>query len=164
MAPRDIREFYSSSVGLFTASEPREVRLYLVQQSVANEANKVRRWSVSFRAPVTVSGILTPDATHLQLGSRLEVAKGPFLDLLFAKVSVDQSGSVDGVEVLDALDSEAAAWFLDFARHQLAFYPAADGDVPQPGQAFVMVRVVLSGKAFRNRRIHLECHRGSSRT
>ncbi len=150
IAPAEVRGLYSSGVGLFPASEPKEVKLYLVRQSMPEQANPLRNWDASFRAPITVSGSVRSDAMTLQLGPEVALAKGPFLDLVFAKVSVDEKGFVDGVDVLNTASNRVESWFLDFARHQLTFYPATDRWVPKPDHAVVLVRVVLSEEGIPN--------------
>ena len=60
--------------GLFPASAPKEVRLYLVEQSVPDQAKSPSGWAVPFRAPVTLFGSFTDRARRLQLGSELGLA------------------------------------------------------------------------------------------
>ncbi len=152
IAPGEVRELQSSGVGLFPASAPKEVRLYLVEQSVPDQAKSPSGWAVPFRAPVTLFGSFTDRARRLQLGSEVGLAKGPMLDLILARVSVNQRGLVDGVEVLQKASSEVELWFLDFAQQQLTFYPATEGGVPRPDRALVMVRALLSEEDLRNSR------------
>ncbi len=144
IAPAEVRELYSSGSGLFTASEPKEARIYLVRQSTSEQADSPLNWDVSFGAPVTLSGGVRSEASELQLGPELALAKGPFLDLVLAKVSVDEKGFADRVDVLNTASKQVGSWFLDFARRQLTLYPATDGAQPKPDQALILVRVILS--------------------
>jgi hypothetical protein len=142
-APGETVVAYSGSGGFFPALEPREVRLYLVQQSVAGEPGPPLKWSVPFRVPVTLDGGIGADAGKIQLGPGFGLGQGPVVDLASVRVTVDQDGFVDGAEVLGAADAEAGAWLLNFV-HQLTFYPATDGDLPETADALLVVRVVLS--------------------
>ncbi len=146
IAPGEVGELYSPA-GLGPASEPKEVRLYLVQQRIPGQENSLRKWDVAIRAPVTGGGSVPASAANLQLGSEVALAQAPVLDLVFAKVTVDRRGSLDRVDVLDAVSGEVESWFLNFV-HQLTFYPATDGGVSKTEQALVMVRAVLSREAF----------------
>jgi hypothetical protein len=143
IAPGEVREVASSSVGLFAASEPEEVRLYLVQQRQAHRPNSLRRWDVPFRAPVTVTGSLDPETSKLQLDSGLVPSKEPFLDLLLARVSVNQRGQVEAVDVLDAASGAPESRLVSFIR-ELIFLPATDNGAPKTAQTLLLVRAVLS--------------------
>ncbi len=147
VAPGELRELYSPAAGLAPASEPKEVRLYLVRQGMPGQENSLRKWDMAIRAPVTGGGSVSASAADLQLGSEVALAQAPVLDLVFAKVTVDRRGSLDRVDVLDAVSTQVELWFLSFVR-QLTFYPATDGGVPRSGQALVMVRAVLSREAL----------------
>jgi len=138
----------SVASGLFPSSEPKEVRLYLVRlKELSDEKNSLREWNVPLRAPVTLmAGV---DVT-VYLGSEATSNERPVVDLLLAKVSVDQEGTVTNVDVLDAASSGEESWFRDFIRRQATFYPATNGGKPQLSQALVLVRAVTESGNIRD--------------
>jgi hypothetical protein len=150
VAPGGVRELYSNAPGLFPASEPKGVRVYLVRESIAGRAGSTREWGAPFRAPVTLSGNVRTDATQLHLGPEVAGTEAPFLDLVLAKVRVDEKGSVGSVEVVNALNEQLESWFIGFARRELTFYPATESWAPRPGDALVLTRVILSEEGVAN--------------
>jgi hypothetical protein len=137
------RDIDSIGSGLLLAAEPEEMKLYLVQVGLPNQPNPLRKWSVSIRAPVTVEGEAN---SKLQLGPEVTSRQEPFLDLMLARVTVDESGQVKSVTVLEHTKSQIEPWFRDFVKRQAEFFPATVHDAPQLGDALILIRVILRGK------------------
>ncbi len=133
--------------GLFPASEPKEVKVYLVQIRLPEQASSVRNWDVLLRAPITLSGGVQ---SYVQLGSEAASAEGSVLDLVLANVTVNEEGIVTSVEVLHAASNEVESWFRDFAAQQATFYPATRRDHPEQAKALVLVRAVLKEGVLQN--------------
>jgi hypothetical protein len=143
MARNEVRELYSSAYGLSLASKPERVRIQLLRQSRIDQQNSLSRWYLPLRTPVTVDPNPKDNQVKLVLGAETAVSSGPLLDLGLAKVSVDRWGEIQRVEVLGAVSDQVKSWFLNFAR-ELSYYPATENGVPGPGEALVMLRVLLS--------------------
>jgi hypothetical protein len=139
IAPGDARMIGSIGAGLFPASEPKEVRVHLLQLRFPGQTDDLRKWDGHVRAPVTLSGGIQGG---LQLTSEAGSAKEPVLDLILAGVSVNAEGLVTHIDVLHTASSKAESWFRNFAQ-QATFYPATDDGRPQKGQALLMVRAAL---------------------
>lgn len=146
VSPREVRELSSVGIGLAASSEPKEVRLYLVQQHKAASTNSSCTWNVPIRAPITVGGSVPADAAKLQLGADVDLGQAPVVDLLLAKVGVDKEGLVDQVDVLNAANKQLDLWFRNFAR-QLTIFPETECDVPKRSEALILVRAVLTDTA-----------------
>jgi uncharacterized protein DUF6851 len=139
IAPGEMRTIGSIGAGLFPASEPKEVRVHLLQLRSPGQTDELRKWDGRIRAPVTLSGGIQ---SGLQLSTETGSAKEPVLDLILASVSVNDEGQVTNVDVLRSANSRAESWFRDFAQ-RATFYPATDAGRPQNGQALLMVRAAL---------------------
>ena len=146
IGPAESRVIGSDSMGLYPTSEPKEVKIRLVQVRLSGGTESVRKWDLPLRTPITV--VDTSESaleSTLQLSAEVASAKGPFLDLVFADIRVNERGNVTSVNVLQAASSQMETWFQDFAEHKAAFYPATDGSRPQDSRALVLVRAVLEG-------------------
>jgi hypothetical protein len=141
--PGEVRQLNSVGIGLATSSEAKEVRVYLVRRNKADLVNSLCKWNVSIRAPVTVGASVPSDADSLQVGAEVGQGRAPVSDLILAKVAVDRNGSVDQVDVINAVSGPVAAWFHHFVR-QLTFFPATECDVPQRATSLMAVRIVLA--------------------
>jgi hypothetical protein len=139
----ELRELYSVADGLYPASAPKEVRIYLVRECLGGPAHTCRRWNVPLRSPVTTEGGIPADLDELQLGRELDLATKPLFDLVLAELTVNGEGLVENVAVLNAVDSEIESWFLKFLSC-LTFYPATQNGVPQTGECLVLVRAIVS--------------------
>ncbi len=141
--PGESRRIGSLGSGLFSAAEPKMVKVYLIQLKLLDGAQSVRKWDFPIRAPVTVEAGLRADEGQLWLGPELANAKEPVLSLLLAKVSVDEKGTPDHIEVLNTTGSGVESWFDNFI-HRLFFFPATNGlGVPVRGETIVFVRAAL---------------------
>jgi len=139
IASRQIEPFFSSTTGLFIASDPSQVKLYLVQQTITSQSSPPQRWNVPIRAPVTIAGSMQIEE-KLQLGPEFTFTNRPVADLLLAKVLVDQRGSPHNVEVLQAANDQLKNWFLNFVRQRVPFYPSTVSGIPRQGEVLVLVR------------------------
>jgi hypothetical protein len=136
------RTLYSSNGGMVPASPPGEVRVSLLRQSPVGQ-NPLPMSDVSVRSPITLSGTVDSERASIQLPSELTLSKGPVLDLLFAKVTVDERGTVHAVRILNSVAPTVEAWFGTFVR-ELSFYPATNGGSPMSSDALVSVQAILS--------------------
>jgi hypothetical protein len=127
IAPGGISVIGSSTPGLFPASEPKEVRLYLVELRLPELPNSPRRWEVRLRVPVTIAGGVH---STLRLDTEVASASEPVLDLLLASVNVNQAGVATNVDVIHSTSSQVELWFRDFVQRQATIFPATDRDVP----------------------------------
>jgi hypothetical protein len=146
IGPGETRVIGSDSMSLYPTSEPREVKIRLVQVRLSGQTESVRKWDLPLRTPITV--VDTSESAYespLQLSAEVASAKGLFLDLVFADVRVNARGNVTSVNVLQAASSQMETWFQDFAEHKAAFYPATVGSRPQDSHALVLVRAMLEG-------------------
>jgi hypothetical protein len=143
-------ELRSTSIGLFPAAEPIEVRLFLVRQMRADGLTPSGKRGAPVRAPITIIASKSGDDVNVRLRSEESEGQGPILDLAFAKVTVNDRGTVDAVDVLNVASPRFESWVRDFVQRQLTFYPATTDGIPQLGSALVMIRVVLSEKGIEN--------------
>jgi hypothetical protein len=144
IAPGESSVVGSTAVGLFPISQPKEVRLFLVQLSLPDK-QQIRKWDVPIRAPVTLLGGFERD---LRLPSETASAKKGILDLILANVTVDKEGIVTTLDVVHAASAQVESWFRDFVK-QATFYPATNRDQPQDGRALLLVRAVTGEGDFR---------------
>lgn len=142
--PGEIREVDSDGFGLFPAVEPEEVKLYLVRVTTSNQSNPIRNWDVTIRGPVTVSG---GGGSRLQLETGVSSALGASSDLMFARLTVDNEGRVENLDVLQASTSLIESWFRDFVAGHLALFPATERGVPEKGSALILVRVARNSES-----------------
>ncbi len=133
----------SSTFGLFPALEPEEVKLYLVQLMLPNQPNPLRRWDVTLRVPVTVRG---GGDSGLQLDPEMAPRGEALIDLMLARVTVNKSGHVKDVDVLQASTNQIESWFRDFVERQATLFPATERDVPQESYALILVRMASQEK------------------
>lgn len=138
--PGEVGHFGALTSGLFPASEPKKVNLYLVRQRISDQASVLQKWETPIRVPVTIAGSV--DAT-LQLNS-VSTGQQPFVDLVFGRVEVDERGNVGSVTILRSVSDELTLWFLTFIRQKVPFYPARDGARFKRSEVLVMVRALLS--------------------
>jgi len=142
IAPGMSRTLYSKARGMIPASTPTQVRTYVVGQTALNQ-NPAPNDMVSLKIPATLGGSLPSDFESLQLPAPLILAKGPVLDLLLAKLSIDERGKVAESHVLHSADPEIESWFNAFVR-VLNFYPATLNSVPIASDALISVQAVVS--------------------
>lgn len=148
--PSETRTLYSTAVSLAPASEPKEVRIFLIKRSPADVADAGE--TPPMRAPVTIEVRIPGDPDKLWLDSGAESAEGPVSDLVLANVTVGRSGRIENVDVLGAASGELRSWFLKFVANQV-FYTASAGGVPEAGNTLLLVRAVVpkerrSGSSF----------------
>jgi hypothetical protein len=144
--PAASRRLFSTNAELFPASDVKELKVYLIQQVVIGASNSNRKWDTRVRAPITIDArSLGADVNRIQLNPGLRLSNGPILDLVFAKVSVDENGGIVKVDLLNSANRESESWLSKFIR-QARFYPATDNGIPKPGYALLSIRVFLEGE------------------
>jgi hypothetical protein len=132
---------------MFAAVQPKELRLFILQQSTAGKTESPRTWHALVRSPVTIgTRSLGTDEGRLQLSP----AGSHVVDLVLAKVGVSESGKVTNVEILNAANRSIGEWFEQFITRLGTFYPATNDGVPKADFALVLVRAVDSEDALRN--------------
>jgi hypothetical protein len=144
--PGEVRTFYAIDGELFAASRPQEVRVYLVQQSIAGQENSLHKWKAPLRAPVTINApSFAIGESNVQLSSEVNPANTEVVDLILAKVTVDQSGLASEVDILNSVSGPMESWFRDFVQRRKlsAFYPATENGAPKSDYALVVVRAFL---------------------
>lgn len=144
IGPGEARRFESVAAELFAASEPTQLKLYLVGQPSAQLPNAPVNWDVPATAPVTVIGSLGFDQSQVQIDPEAESADRPVRDLVIAEVSVDQSGRAGQVNFLNDVSWQARNWFLPFVHDELRFYPASDWNGFRSDRVLVLVRAIIS--------------------
>lgn len=142
IAPGMSRTLYSAAMGMVPASKPTQVRIYLIRQTTLNQ-KPAPNDIVSLKSPVILGGSLNSDFTSLQLPENLIFVKGPVLDLVLARVSINERGTLTQVKILGSTTPEIESWFSTFVR-ALHFYPATINSVPVPSDALISVQAVLS--------------------
>ncbi len=144
IAPAEYVTLSSRSGQLFAASDVRNGEFYLVQQRISGQPDSLRRWKISIRAPVTIRGTsMRLDEDKLQLAPDTVIGSTP-LDLLLARVKVDQSGSIQDIETLNKLANQTESWFREFvSRRKTNFFnPATVAGLQQSDLALIMIRAV----------------------
>jgi hypothetical protein len=146
MRAGETRTLKSSTFFLVPASEPIEMRLYLLREIRPSQSPGPLQGQPVVRVPVTVrSPLARLPWERLRLGPELKGSQGPFADLLLADVHVDASGTADSIEVLDSASGHVRDWFLKAASH-LRFSPARVGTMQAPGDTLIFVRAWVSRK------------------
>lgn len=146
VAPGREITLYSAAASMFAAIQPKELRLFILRQGVVGQTES-RTWHALVRSPVTVG------TRSLGIGEgRLEFssAGNHVLDLVLAKVEVNESGKVTKLDILNAKNRPIREWFEEFITHLGTFYPATEDGVPQAAFALVLVRAVNSEDALTN--------------
>jgi hypothetical protein len=145
VAPGQEITLYSAATSMFAAVQPKELRLFILQQSTANKAEPPRKWHALVRSPVTIG----TRSLGIDEG-RLELSPGGshVLDLTLAKVAVSEAGKVTRVEILNAANGPIREWFEQFINRLGTFYPATNDGVPKADFALVLVRAVDSEDAL----------------
>ena len=139
-----IRRLYSIGAFLAPASEPKELRVSLLGSGLSEVASGEEKRR-PIRAPITMEVRTPAEPDQLTLGPEIDVAKGPVLDLVLARVAVSRSGRSETVDVLGAESESIKSWFLRFVTNQV-FYTATTDGVPQAGNILLLLRAVVSGK------------------
>lgn len=145
VAPGQEITLYSAASSMFAAVQPKELRLFILQQSIGKTVPP-KKWHALVRIPVTI-GIrsLGVDEGRLQLSP----GSGDVADLILAKVRVSETGQVTGVDILNAANKPIQQWFERFVTDLGTFYPATNDGVPKADFALVLVRAMNSEDALR---------------
>jgi len=139
--PNQVVQLGSAAGGLFPALEPEVLKLHLLRQESVGPGAIGAGLPDGVRAPVTLSGGVKPEASRFSLSLPLREAKARLVDLVFAKISVDEQGVPTKVDVLNAFSNQVQDWFQEFAKHQLTYYPAMEGPSLRSDEALLLVRV-----------------------
>ncbi len=147
VAPGQEITLYSAATSMFAAVQPKELRLFILQQSTAGKTESPKKWHALVRTPVTIgTQSLGINEGRLQFSP----AGSDVVDLILAKVGVNESGKVTKVEILNAANKPIQEWFEQFVTHIGTFYPATNDGVPKVDFALVLVRAMNSEEALRN--------------
>ena len=145
LPPRTIRKLYSIGAFLAPASEPKELRLSLLEKRLAGVSG-IAEDEPPMRAPITIEVRAADDSDQLSLGPEFGLAKGPVLDLVLAEVRVGISGRLETVSVAGAISESVKSWFLKWVAHQVFNTATTDG-VPQTGSILLLVRAIVPREA-----------------
>lgn len=137
-----IRSLYSGSAGMVPASTPTEVRIHLILQGAMGQ-NPSQIETIPLESPVTLGSNVPSDKASIQLPPELASTKDPVLDLVLARVNVDQDGAVRETKVLYSVSPEVEDWFESFVS-ELNFYPATVDGRPKDADALISVQAILS--------------------
>lgn len=146
VAPGQEVTLYSAASSMFAAVQPKQLRLFILQQSTAGKVGTPKKWHALVRTPVTIgTRSLGVDEGRLPLNA----GSGDVADLILAKVRVSETGQVTGVDILNAANKPIQEWFGQFVNHIGTFYPGTNDGVPKADFALVLVRAMNSEDALR---------------
>jgi hypothetical protein len=147
--PGEWRTLLAHTYYLTPAVRPSAVTVFRVTNPVDGGSATVAPGAV-VRSPVMLDGSDSAEwpPQGLGLGHEIEGARGPVVDLVLARVTVDGEGHLEGSTVLAAKSSSVASWFDDFIRHQ-RFRPSARDGVEHKGDALILVRAIVSLRCTR---------------
>ncbi len=129
------------------AVQPKQLRLSILQQSIAGKTESPKKWHALVRTPVTIGTRgLGIDEGRLPLNP----GSSDVADLILAKVRVSETGKVTDVEVLNTANKPIQEWFEQFVTNLGTFYPATNDGVPKADFALMLVRAMNSEDALRN--------------
>jgi len=138
-APGERRTLISLGSSLAPASEPKELRLYLIaQRLVGSKQEDVFERERLLRVPPTNGGYSVATQTVRLPGGLMD--HSPIVDLALARVTVDEHGHAQQIEILQASPSVSELCRAFFG--ELRFEPASSGDLAESGTALVLLRAV----------------------
>jgi hypothetical protein len=143
--PGEVRTLYSLTYALGPAVRPREVVLHVMHQRNEQSPAGETEGSTEVLSPALLLGESTSNPPWGKL--RLPVApkgfRGPFVDLVLARVIVGTRGEIEDAAVIQAQTPDLADWFSNFIEHQ-QFQPATADGVAQESTVLLLVRAIVS--------------------
>jgi hypothetical protein len=141
--PGEQRTLYAGAYWMSPALKVAEVRLHQVRGGHSAPVPYL---------PATMEGMsLTGERWEgVQVETKPGKKGGPWLDLVLARVAIDDRGGAQAPEVLYALDKGIATWFDEFMQHQ-QFLPAKRAGVAEASDVLILVRAPVSTRCLHER-------------
>jgi hypothetical protein len=142
--PGEVRHLRANSFYISPASRPTLLKLSVLFEPIVDERGWITGGAGVPAPPALQDVTLTGKPwERIWLGSEVEGAKGPFLDLVLARVGVDSRGYPKDVEIMDSASPSGRSWFQDYIQHQ-RFRPATVAGEPRDGDVLILVRAIVS--------------------
>jgi len=136
--PGESRQLLSLASALGPASDPVEVRVRLIQDTISAEPLRGAVGDAVIGSPVVINAAVPRRYLRLKLAPLQE--SPAIIDLLFAKLRFGPAGDLQGFEVLQSSNAEARSWFEGFLRQKRLGNPATVGLANVAGIALVLLR------------------------
>ena len=148
--PGEVRTLRSMAGFLSPGVAPRELRLYLVEQTSLTRQRVEGVGTPAMRVPIIIAGGITKSLASLTLKGELAPPNDSIQDLVLARVRVGIEGRVEEVDILDAVSDKLRQWFQEYVSEARLFAPASRGGIPEAADMLILIRAVGSRSAFEN--------------
>jgi len=148
--PAELRTLRSLAGSITPAVAPKELRLYLVEQTSLIGQHVGDGRTPPLRVPPIISGGMPESLSSLTLTGDLAPGDDSIRDLVLARVRVDSLGHPETVDILQAMSDKLRQWLQDFVTRTNGFAPAIYGETPVAGDTLILVRAFTSRNGFGN--------------
>jgi hypothetical protein len=146
--PGELRTVRSMAAAITPSVAPRELRLYLLGQTSLTGQRVLSETTPPMRVPPIISGGISESLSSITLAGELAPRGDSIGDLVFARVSVDNTGRPERVEIVRAISDKLRQWLQEYVSWSRKFIPAGRGDLPVDEDILILVRAVASRTAF----------------
>jgi hypothetical protein len=146
--PGESRTLRSTVAYLCPAVAPKELRLYLVEQTGLSGQRVLGEGTPPVRVPPIISGGIPESLSTITLTAELAPREDSVRDLILGKVRVDNTGRPEQVEIVRAINDKLRQWLQEYTSWGGKFTPAARGNVPIEGETLFLVRAVARRTAL----------------
>ena len=149
--PGEVRHLRTNTFYISPASRPTRLKLSRLSDPILDDRGEIRGGAGVLALPALQDVTLTGKPwERIWLDPEVEGAKGPFLDVILAKVRVDHRGDPEGVEIVSSVSPSARSWFEEYI-HQQRFRPAMVGSEVRNADVLILVRAVVSLRCIRQK-------------
>jgi hypothetical protein len=134
------RVLISQALNLGPAARPARLSL---QELPSPYASRVDQGMAVDAPPIISGGNAKLPWQRIELDSEIAAATGPVLDLVLARVAIDDKGVLEDVQLVYSISPGCTKWFLELIRH-LTWNPALRAGRPAADQTLLLARAALT--------------------